>query len=427
MAVLRGAPARHVDVRARNLAVVLGAAVERAPCSRAQLAAATGLTKATVSSLVDTLVGGGLLHELGTAAAAARVGRPGSSLVPARSGPLGLGLEIHVGGLGVYAVDLAGEVRYRRLVPGDLRGLDVHEVLRRAGSALAGALVAAAAGGNAVAGLGVAVPGLVDGGPGRVRQVLRTAPNLGWRDVDVLEEVLAAAQEVLDDPLSDAPGRTPAAPDRRWCHLDNEANLAALGELWCGQGQGQGQGQGHGPAREDGRDTGPLRTFLFVSGEVGIGAGIVVDGVLWRGRRGFAGEIGHVDGLERRAGQEAVLAAAGAADTADLLRRAGAGEARVLDAVRRAGTFLGAAVAAAVTLLDVDTVVLGGLYARLAPWLLAVVEDELEHRVLPAARPVLVLASTLGPDAAMLGAATSVVRDVLDDPAAYLRRTSLRE
>jgi predicted NBD/HSP70 family sugar kinase len=391
MAVVRGAPARHVDVRARNLAVVLAAAVERAPCSRAQLAAATGLTKATVSSLVDTLVGGGLLLEPGPQAAPGRVGRPGSSLVPSPHGPVGVGLEIDVDRLAVCAVDLAGRVRARHVVPGDLRGVDVGEVLRRAGGAVAAVLRAAREEGLPVAGLAVAAPGLVDGGPGRPR-LLRTAPNLGWRDVDVLAGVLAAARD---------------APDPRRCHLDNEANLAALGELWCGRGTAA--------------DGGPLRTFLFVSGEIGIGAGIVVDGVLWRGQRGFAGEIGHVDGLEARAGQEAVLAAAGADGTEDLLRRAGAGDARAMAAVRAAGGSLGAAVAAAVTLVDVDTVVLGGLYARLAPWLLDPVEAELARRVLPAARPVRVLASALGPDAAMLGAATSVVREVLDDPAGYLR------
>jgi predicted NBD/HSP70 family sugar kinase len=86
-----------------------------------------------------------------------------------------------------------------------------------------------------------------------------------------------------------------------------------------------------------------------------------------------------------------------------------------------AGRALGAAAAAAVNLVDVDTVVLGGFPARLAPWVVPAVEAELKARVLAAAwQPVRVLVSRLGAEAAVRGAAAGAVRQVAEDPAVYL-------
>jgi predicted NBD/HSP70 family sugar kinase len=76
-----------------------------------------------------------------------------------------------------------------------------------------------------------------------------------------------------------------------------------------------------------------------------------------------------------------------------------------------------------VNLVDVDNVVLGGVYAALAPWLLEPVTEVVSRRVLAAPwAPVRVLPSRLGGEAAVRGAATAVVRDVIADPAAYLAR-----
>jgi len=205
-------------------------------------------------------------------------------------------------------------------------------------------------------------------------------------------------------------------PDGLALTVDNEANLAALGEL----------------------DLGELpRDFVYISGEIGIGAGIVLDGALYRGSRGWSGEIGHIpinpDGpacrcgargcLEQYAGQEAVLRAAGAGTVAELASAAAAGRSAALTALAAAGTALGMAVATVVNLLDVRTIVLGGSYASLLPWLRDGIAAEAGRRVLTAAwSPVQLRAATLGPDAAMLGAAGSVLRTVLDDPAAWLAR-----
>ncbi len=438
MTAPRGNPARQPSLREHNLALVLAEIADRGPASRARLAAATGLTKATVSSLVDTLTAAGLVHDPGPSAGLTGpagpvgVGRPGSPVGLSLAGPVGIGLEINVDYLATCTVDLSGTVRQRQLLTADFRSSRVAAALDRAAAALVAAVHDARGRSVPVAGIAVAVPGLVDNDAGH--GLLRLAPNLGWRDVDVLAELRARA----DGALPAALGLT----------LDNEANLAAQGELWCG---------GH-----HGADGGPLRTFVHVSGEIGVGAGLVVEGRLFRGMRGFSGEIGHLPiavgmvtdrcscgstgCLEQLAGQEAILRAAGlrqsqqrgprqrrAADglgtangspdglVGELVRRAGRGQPQALTAIEDAGTALGTGISAVLNLVDADTVVLGGLYARLAPWLRPAVEREVAVRTLTAAwAPVRVLVSGLGGEAAVRGAATAVVRGVIADPAGYL-------
>ena len=409
----RPAPARQPSLREHNLALVLREVAAAGPVSRARIAAATGLTKATVSTLVDTLLSAALVTELGPHAAAG-VGRPGSALALAGD-PVGIGLEINVDYLATCTVDLSGTVRRRELVAEDLAGPDLDQVLARACAALQSALDDARRGGDRLAGVVVAVPGLVENATG----VVRLAPNLGWRDVPLIAELGRRVD------LDGVPVR-----------LDNEANLAALGELWC--------------SGRLGPDGAPLESFLLVSGEIGVGAGIVLEGRLFRGLRGFSGEIGHLplspDGppchcggrgcLEQYAGQGAILRRAGLQEVAGtttgrpggpverLLAAAQAGDGRVVDAVREAGVALGTGIAAAVNLLDIRTVVLGGLYALLAPWLIEPVQDQLARRVPASAwAPTSVLVSGLGADGAVRGAATRAVRGVIDDPAAWIARS----
>jgi predicted NBD/HSP70 family sugar kinase len=252
------------------------------------------------------------------------------------------------------------------------------------------------------------VPGPVETDQG----LLRLAPNLGWVDVPVAA-ILADRLAGLDLAVV----------------VDNEANLAALGELWFG---------GHHD----------LADFIHVSGEIGVGGGVVLSEELFRGVRGFAGEIGHVvvqpDGprcrcgargcLEQVAGQEAILRAAGltgavgtsigqpGGSVAELLARARAGDPGTLRAVESAGRALGIGLSATVNVVDPSTVVLGGLYAALEPWLRGPLLEELSERAITHRwSPVRLLASRLGPDAAVRGAAGVVVKRVLSEPAAVFR------
>jgi predicted NBD/HSP70 family sugar kinase len=427
-----GVPARQDSLRPRNLALVLdlianggqaspgggggapaagtGAGMETqagagSPVSRAELAARTGLTKATVSTLVDALVDAGLVTEL-QPSQTRKAGRPAAGLVLCDTGPAGLGIEVNVDYLAVCVTDLRGVVRHSAIDHCDQRGRAPGDTLAQAARLAGDAITIAQAQGLRVVGAQLAVPGLVAPGPGGAAVVL-VAPNLGWQGVDALR-LLRSSGELAALPFG----------------LDNEANYAALGELHAATAAGP-------------------PSFLYLSGEIGIGAGIVLDRALFRGTRGWSGEIGHLavrpggsrcrcgalGCLETVAGVDAMMHVAGVADRAGLtslertalIAEAAQGRApAALAALREAGMALGVACAAALNILDVDTVVLGGVYPQLAPWLLPPMERELADRVLSAAwsRPHIRTAAA-GPDAAALGAATVTTSAVLADPVRF--------
>ncbi|MDQ7806877.1 ROK family transcriptional regulator [Amycolatopsis sp. A133] len=378
---------RHEEMRARNLEVVLGAVSRGGPLTRAALAEVTGLTKSTVSKLVGDLVDAGLLAETGPARAGER-GRPGVAVVLSGARVASLGLEINVDYLAVRVLDLTGAVRFAARRERDNRGSRPKKVLGELQDLAVEALAETHRLGLEAAGAVLAVSGPVGDG------VLFSAPNLGWQDV--------RPADLLRLPVP--------------VELDNEANLAALGELWYGDGE---------------------RDFLYVSGEIGIGAGLVVNGVLFSGATGLAGELGHVvvtpEGapcrcggrgcLETYAGQEALLAAGNAASVPALLSALERGDGTALAACTAAGRALGVALTSAVNLLDLDRIVLGGIFTQLYPWLSEPVSEVLTTRLggLRGTPPVLT-ASRLGGDAATLGAAGRVVHRVLADPAPFVTR-----
>ncbi|MET8506252.1 ROK family transcriptional regulator [Streptomyces sp. NPDC004787] len=390
--------ADKAGVRRHNLSLVLRTVHESGETTRAAVAARVGLTRAAVSSLVEQLLELGLLVESGKTFSG-QAGRPGTVLEPATTGPAGLGVELNVDYVSVCVADLRGTARVRRTVPLDNRALAPVEVLRRAAAIAAEVLAEAAGHALRPTGARLALPGLVSHG------TVQQAPNLGWNRVDadaLFTRALDAAR----------PAGAPALP----VASDNEANVAALAELWFGE-------------------LADVRTFLHVTGEIGVGGAIVLDGELLRGAHGFAGEIGHLtvlpDGprcrcgshgcLERYAGQAALLRAAGVRTVDALVRRAEEAEPRALAALDEAGRMLGVAVSGAVNLLDPQAVVLGGIYPRLMPWLAPAAEAELARRVVsglwtPAKGRL--RAATTTADAAR-GAAALVIRDILADPLAY--------
>lgn len=383
-------PAGQHTLRRHNSALVLRAVLDTPGISRAAIAAHTGLAKATVSSLVDRLIATDLVIETGLVVRPGR-GRRSTGLAPSPTGPHGLGVEIGVDYLATCLVDLTGGVHDHRVRVGDNRNRPVGRVLASVVRAINGALRDARV---PVGGIGIAVPGLVEVDTG----LLRVAPNLGWRGLDIAAEVRAKLDR----------------PELR-VRVGNEADFAAAAEL--------------GAMGPDG-----VRDFLLVSGEIGIGAGLVVDGRPFLGIRGFGGELGHVTVdpagpvcgcgargcLEPLAGLDAIMRAAGLESLSVLCDRLGDGDSRAVGAVREAGRWLGIALAGVVNVVDVPCVVLGGSYAELAPWLREPIAAELERRVVSAAwSPVRIVSATLGGAAAVRGAAAAPVRAIIADPDAY--------
>jgi predicted NBD/HSP70 family sugar kinase len=388
----RSTPANQRSVRRHNLGVVLRHVAERGPRSRAAIAQETGLNKTTVSSLVGDLIEFGLVRETeleqrGT------VGRPALPVELSGGRVAGLGLEVGVDFLAARADDLAGNERHHALVNGDNRGRPVEAVLDDLAGLARDALGALDAAGVLVAGAVIALPGLVDSSG-----CLLVAPNLGWTGVVVPDE-LGRRIGALQFPV----------------RAENEANLGALAELWQGAGR-------------------ELRDFIYISGELGVGAGIVVGGELFRGASGFGGELGHVTVdpggelcacgnrgcVETRVALGALLRAAGieaGSGVGALAARAEAGDSRALAALAEAGHWLGVGVASAANLLNPRGVVVGGYFAPLARWLVPGVQEELDARVLSSEHDgPRVLTSALGGEAAVRGAAALALRRVYADP-----------
>jgi predicted NBD/HSP70 family sugar kinase len=382
-------PADFADVRATNLAVVLRHLRLHAPCSRADIAATTGLNKATVSSLVTDLIERRLVREVGMTEN--RIGRPATMLVLDGSPYAAIGLEVNADYL--TAVALERLLSWRRSFTGTTSS---------PGQAIASlaALAKRAVGKMAreqrrVLGLTVGVPGLVD-----ADGVVETAPNIGWTQVDLRKSLLSALNE-------------PAYP----LLVENDANLAVLAEQRFG---------GHGAAN-----------LVALTGGAGIGAGIVADGRLLRGSRGFAGEFGHLplvaDGppcacgrrgcLEALAGLGAIIRRAlpDAEGTEfgphvdEIHRLAKASDQRVLDVLAVTGQHLGHGISLVANLLNPSVVTLGGYFTVLAPWLIPDASRELVARsVATDAGGTKIVASALDVSAAAAGGASRVL-DAIDE------------
>jgi predicted NBD/HSP70 family sugar kinase len=388
----RRAPANQRSVRRHNLGVVLRHIADYGPRSRAAIAQETGLNKTTVSSLVGELIDFGLVRETqielrGT------VGRPALPVELSGRRVAGLGMELGVDFLAVRAADLTGDERHRAHASVDNRGRPVDDVLTDLAEMASAALAALREQDVVPAGAVIAVPGLVDSDG-----CLLVAPNLGWHDVSVPERI---AERIGAPPFP--------------VQAENEANLGALAELWEGAGR-------------------EFRDFIYVSGELGIGAGLIVGGEPFRGAHGFGGELGHTtvdpEGdvcacgnrgcLETRVALGAMLRAAGldaGARVTDLAARATEGDEQALRALADAGRWLGIGLASAANLLNPRGVVVGGYFATLAQWLLPGLREELDARVLAAEwDPPRVVISALGAEAAVRGAAALALRRVFADP-----------
>lgn len=309
--------------------------------SRAELAAETGLTKSTVSLLVQELIDEGWLREEEVLVTGA-IGRRPTPLRIDGSRLALLGAELAVGKLCVLGMSLDGEVLHREeyVFPvSDKPG----SVLSRLADMIRQVATQVQEGGRQLLGLGLALPGAVQEADG----LLVVAPNLGWRNVPVRAELL---QALAVRGLSDLA-----------LHVQNDCDVAALGEVEFA-------------ASELGD---PL---LFIGLGVGVGAGVVVGERLLVGRRGFAGEVGHsqlqADGPLCSCGRHGcaeayfglhALSVAQGCSVPELLERARRADPETVKALQAAGQRLGVLMHNLWTTLDPALIVLGGSGCELGP------------------------------------------------------------
>ena len=384
--------ATNQNLRAHNLSLALRHILANpGAINRAGIAAQTGISRATMSRLVDELIATDLVEESDDKLATGGRGRPTSVLSPASGTVIALGLQVNISLLGAYLVDLSGNVLARETQDGDFSGSDPQAILRKLARMGRRVLHAGREEGTVFLGSALALPGLVSG------DTLVTAPNLGWKNIPFDE---------LTHPLHDL----------HVTLIANEADLAAFAVAHPRPGVPEG------PA-----------SFIYVSGEVGIGGGLVINHQPLGGAHGWSGEIGHIcvepqgnvcscgarGCLETIAGLKALCRAAGLGDEAsarELTQLAGH-SAKAQDALANAGHALGQALAGVVNTVDISQVYLGGLVAETAPYLLPTLHEELETRVLQApwyAPAIDILPSS--EDLSLRGGAFQILERILDDP-----------
>lgn len=387
---------RSETVRRANLSAIVRELQAGGPRSRSELVATTGLTRSAIRGLIGELTAAGLVSEE-RAEPQGNPGRPSPVVSLNPGGAVVLALEIAVDSLAAALVGLGGVV------------FELVRVDRPSGHASVDAIAEDLAGLAAavrrpsrepLVGVGVTVVGVVRRKDGFVSM----APNLGWRDVPLGERIA----EALDSP----------AP----IYVANDADLGALVE----HRRGAAIGSDH---------------VLYISGEYGVGGGMIVDGKPLTGVAGYGGEVGHmpvnpngsacrcgsVGCWETEVGEGALLRLAGhppgggRGEVDAVLREAEAGSPSALSALDHVGRWLGVGLAGLVNVLNPQLVVLGGLFGRIHPFVSRTLEDELDRRALSAPRRLVrVVPATLGVDAPLLGAAELALEPLLADPAAWM-------
>lgn len=389
---------RSETVRRANLGAIMRELHLRGPQSRSELVARTGLTRTAIRALIGELAAGDLvIEERGEPDGAP--GRPSPLVRPRRGRVVVLALMIAVDSLAAALVDVGGGPLGRVRIPRPRGHLTVDEIVDDVRD-LALGLPGFETHRDSIVGIGVAMAGLVR----RTDGTVSSAPNLGWRDAPLGERLAAAIG--LDVPI----------------HVANEADVAAIAELRRGSAQGADD-------------------LLLIWGEVGVGGGVIVDGRPLTGVAGYAGEVGHmpvnpagatcgcgsVGCWETEISERALLRLAGrdedgGPDEIDaVVASARAGEPASLAALAQVGRWLGIGLAGLVNILNPRVIVLGGLFARMYPYIDAPIVRELDARALRGPRGVVRLTpAALDMDAPLIGAAELALEPFLADPAGWL-------
>jgi predicted NBD/HSP70 family sugar kinase len=385
---------RSETVRRANLSAIVRALHEAGPLTRSELVARTGLTRSAIRDLVGELAAAGLAAE----DSPAHLGTPGRPSPVVRLEPAAgvvLALEISVDSLAAALVGLGGAVFGRERVDRPRGHLSVEDVVADL-VRLADTVRARCPEAEPVLAIGCAIVGVVRRADGLVSM----APNLGWREVPLGRRLAAAFGSEV--PIVVA----------------NEADLGVLAEHRRGAAVG-------------------VDDVIYLSGEVGVGGGLIVAGQPLTGVAGFAGEVGHLaldpDGLpcrcgsvgcwETLVGEKALLRLAGRPERSGraaveaVLAEAGEGSAAARAALTEVGRWLGIGLAGLVNIFNPRLVVLGGIFGRIHPFIEATVAGEMERRTLAGPRPMVeVVPAGLGVDAPLLGAAELALEPLLADP-----------
>lgn len=395
------------DLRNHNLSVVISTLLRAAePMSRAELAKQTGLTKATMSLLVSMLVDNGVVRE-GTPSVQSSYGRPSTPLLIVGGRYCGIGLQVNTDGYGTIVLDLDGTVVAERWVDADMSDVDADDIFSELNALSLEQERLLADRGYTVTGTGLALPGLVTDD-----MRLLMARSLGW--------------EQLDLKRFDVVRRLDAT-------AGNEANMAALAQI-----------PGYAMHREDDGIVEPNASFIYLSTDVGIGGAVVRGGHVEIGDHGFGGELGHVSVelrgpvcrcgrrgcLETYAGRRAMVESAGIASGSaaarresinELIERWRDGDVKAAAVVDKAIEAMVSAIASAINICDVDTVMLGGVWSQFGPEIASHMQGMMRRQVLgyPEVRAKVLMADVTSKPA-LIGSDAIGLRRFIDNPMRFV-------
>jgi glucokinase-like ROK family protein len=385
-----------VDSRAMreiNRSIVLDIIRRGGRVSRTDLARRSALTKPTVSAIVEDLLARGIVHEVGFGKTVGGGGRRARLLEFNDASAAYLGLRFGVRSTGVGVADARGALRAVREVP-SIPG-DPERGIAEALSLVDQVLAEAGVPKDRLQAVGVTMAGLVAQSSG----VVELAPNLGWKRVAVRSQL----EEALGLPVV----------------VSNVTAAGALAEGRVGAARG-------------------VHSYVWVYVGTGVGAGIVIDGRVFRGHAGYSGEIGHcpvvLDGPECTCGLRGCLeaVASGWAIRAAAERAVAQGEATLLaepaypldargvaDAARagdavaqrilaNVGSYLGMAISTLVNLIDPEMVVLGGSVMSAPDYIIGAVRESMAKHTLHG-ESVNIVPSALGDQAGLIGAVMGAV------------------
>src|SRR5437868_8213092 len=378
----KASAARSNNIRDINRQIVLNYVRELGPISRADIARETALQRSTISLIVDELRIDGLIEEVSGESTG---GRPPSLLSLRAADAVAIGIDLGTVKTVMATGDLVGRVLEQEEFPTDR---DIKRTLRRVVQS-AERLVATANG--TIEGIGISLPGVVDPETGN-----SYVPHFDWRDAP-LAETLTKATSL---PVS----------------IDNDANAAALAELWFGRPE----------IRE-------VRDFILVLVEEGVGTGIVFDGQVYRGEGGTAGEFGHMtigsgapvqcavgsrECWEAFASERAALAryqklsrSNGSDDLnfAAVMDLALKGERNARAALKETARYLGIGIANLIQGLAPEAVIVGGPIARVWPVIVEDLKASVDSSICRGFPSTPIMESTLGPQPTLMGALSLVL------------------
>ncbi|MEI7032752.1 ROK family transcriptional regulator [Streptomyces pratensis] len=380
-------PGSQTSLHRANLERVVRAVRMAGSLTQAEIARSTGLSAATVSNIVRELKDGGTVEVTPTSAG----GRRARSVSLSGDAGIVIGVDFGHTHLRVAVGNLAHQVLAEEAEPLDVDASSA-EGFGRAEVLVNRLIETTGVSPDKVIGVGLGVPGPIDVESGTLGS---TSILPGWTGINPSEELSGR----LGVPV----------------YVDNDANLGALGELVWGSGRG-------------------VKDLAYIKVASGVGAGLVIDGTIYRGPGGTAGEIGHItldeSGPVCRCGNRGCLETFTAARyvlpllqpshgpgltmerVVQLAREGDPGCRRVIGDV---GRHIGSGVANLCNLLNPSRVVLGGSLAEAGELVLGPIRDSVSRYAIPsAARQLSVLPGALGGRAEVLGALALVLSEMGD-------------